>query len=728
MIRDSGSSDIARHEGIDQAPVATRHKPDARRVALIVSAVAMLLVLFSFGLALYGIAATGETRQFISHQALIPFASAIYLVLGVMVISRQPKNLIGWLFLSVGALYSLSALAAVITMFGTTLPFRLPQLALDLAVFLGIWIWIPTQMLPTVFVFLLFPDGRLLSPGWRPVVWAGIVGLVLVVLATALHPAPMSGSSLVANPLGLRGSEAVLSVLMTVGSVLLAVGLVGSLVAVVVRFRRSRGIERQQIKWLAYVCILFVILSLATVPMFALAEQTPFLEELGIATSTLAMIAIAVAVTIAIARFQLYDIDVIVNRTLVYGVLTAIIVLIYVLVVGAAGALFQTQSNWLVALLATGLVAVLFNPLRARLQRWTNRLLYGQRDEPFEVLAQLGQRLEDSVAPESIYPSIVEIVAQTLRLPYAAVVVRQGTGYQLVEDYGRLTGEPVVFPLSAQGEEVGRLLIGPRSPGEKLSPADERLLQNIARQAGSVVYDVQLTHELQRSRQQIVTSREEERRRLRRDLHDGLGPSLASLHLEAGVLRRLIHDDPDAAVALVTEMQSDIRTTIEDIRRVVHELRPPALDDLGLVPALNVLATRIGRPDQEVPDGLRIDVLAPDDMPHLAAAVEVAAYRIVQEALANVIHHANARHAIVRLRLDIIPVDVDMASNGQVGTALVIEVEDNGTGFVRGREGGLGLHSMRERAAELGGRCTISGLPGGGTRVEAILPSSGAAT
>jgi signal transduction histidine kinase len=276
------------------------------------------------------------------------------------------------------------------------------------------------------------------------------------------------------------------------------------------------------------------------------------------------------------------------------------------------------------------------------------------------------------------------------------------------EATGRPVTDPAILPLTNQGEVVGRLLVGRRPGDEDFSAADTQLLQNIARQAGAAVYSAKLTADLQRSRQQLVTGREEERRRLRRDLHDGLGPALASLLLEARVMRRMIRDDPVAAEKLADEMQGDIRATIDDIRRVVHELRPPALDDLGLVPAIQVMSDKIGRPEgQDAVNGLQVHVDAPDDLPSLPAAVEVAAYRVVQEALTNVVHHAQARCAVVRLRLD---------------DALHIEVTDDGVGINGGRPGGLGLHSMRERAAELGGSCAISRSPEGGTRVVATLP------
>ena len=387
--------------------------------------------------------------------------------------------------------------------------------------------------------------------------------------------------------------------------------------------------------------------------------------------------------------------------------MTGIIVLIYGLVVGAVGVLLEAQGNWWLAFVATGLVAVLFQPIRNRLQRGVNRLLYGQRDEPFEVMVHLGQRLEQTITPDSAYPTIVETVAQAMRLPYVAIQIPQDGRRRTISAYGIPGNELVSYELTHQGEIVGWLQIGHRAPDEALNPADKRLLRNIARQAGTAVHNAQLTVDLQRSRQQIVTGREEERRRLRRDLHDGLGPSLASLLLEARVLRRMIRDDPAAAESLADEMQTDIRATIDDVRRVVNELRPPALDDLGLVSALQVMAAKLGRAGDQASPSLNVQIDAPADLPPLPAAVEVAAYRIVQEGLTNVLHHAQARQAVVRLRV-----------NGD----LRVEIWDDGAGFQTRREGSLGLISMRERAAELGGRCEISSSPQSGTLIAATLP------
>ena len=260
------------------------------------------------------------------------------------------------------------------------------------------------------------------------------------------------------------------------------------------------------------------------------------------------------------------------------------------------------------------------------------------------------------------------------------------------------------LPLLHQGAPVGTLVLGVR-PGEStFSPADRRLLGDLARQAGVAVSTVRLTADLQRSRERLVTAREEERRRLRRDLHDGLGAQLAGLTVQAGVLRSLIARDPAAADELAVELRGELRTAIADIRRLVHGLRPPALDELGLVGALQREAERIGSDGT----GPRIDVDVPEQLPALPAAVEVAAYRIAQEALTNVVRHAAARVCTVRLAAD--------------AAELTLEVTDDGTGLPAVPTLGVGTSSMRERAAEVGGECVVAPAPDRGTRVVARLP------
>jgi signal transduction histidine kinase len=293
----------------------------------------------------------------------------------------------------------------------------------------------------------------------------------------------------------------------------------------------------------------------------------------------------------------------------------------------------------------------------------------------------------------------VSTVREALRLPYVAIQVAG-------EPHPAAVGDPPAatetLPLLHHGGPVGELVLGLR-PGENaFSAADRRLLGDLARQAGVAVSTVRLTRDLQRSRERLVAAREEERRRLRRDLHDGLGAQLAGLTVQTGVLRGLIPRDTQAAGELAGELREELRTAIADIRRLVHGLRPPALDELGLVGALQRLADGIGT------GGLRIAVDVPAELPPLPAAVEVAAYRVVQEALTNVVRHADAGSACVRL--------------GVGPETLTVEVIDDGNGLPVDPVAGVGLASMRERAAEMGGTCRVEGAPEGGTRVLAVLP------
>ncbi len=680
----------------------------ASRIARVWAIAVIGLMLINLSIVAWHLVSTGNASTFFSHQLLTPFLVVAYMLLGVAVVNKRPRNPIGWLFLVTATSYAFTALAAGILVYGPALPAPVSPGIMAFATWLGMWAWLPAQILPITYVLLLFPDGRLLSPRWQPIAWAAGLGLGMTMFAIALHPGPLETWALGPNPYGVRGAEPMATAVLNIGTVLLGIGVFGSLASVFIRYRRSTGTARAQMKWLAYAAFVILGLALVLVPVWIWRGVSGTVAlEASIVITNLMILGVVTAAGVAIVSNRLYDIDIIINRTLVYGVMTGVVFLFYVLIVGGAGVLFQTQGSWLLALLATGLVAVLFQPLRDRLQRSVNRLLYGQRDEPFEVLAQLGQQLEQTITPEAVYPTIVETVAAALRLPYVGLQEQTATGFTTVHAHGKPTTDPVTLPLTYQGEIVGRLVVARRSAGEALSEMDERLLRNIAQQAGIAVYDAKLTADLQRSRQQLVTNREEERRRLRRDLHDGLGPSLASLLLEARVLRRMIPNDPAAAEALAEEMQRDIRATIDDIRRVVHELRPPALDDLGLVPALTVMAAKLDQLETAAGSGLAVTIDAAEGLPPLPAAVEVAAYRIIQEALTNVVQHANARRTTVQLWID---------------DNLHIEVSDDGRGFAGGREGGIGLHSMRERAAELGGTWSIARQPGGGTVVRATLP------
>ncbi len=392
-------------------------------------------------------------------------------------------------------------------------------------------------------VFYLFPDGRFVPSFTR---WFALVWIALSLDGNL--PSFLGAFNAWNSPFWLSIYK------------LAEVAFCGSLVfALLYRYRRlSSPVKRQQTKWVVFAfTIVLVSAGAALLELNVLPYYFPALglsDQLTLLVSSLAIwllpVLIPISIGIALLRYRLWDIDIIINRTLVYGVLTVSIVALYVLVVVVLGMLFQVQGNLVIALLATGLVAVLFQPLRTRLQRTVNRLMYGDRDDPYRVICRLGQRLEATLAPEAVLPTIVETVAQALKLPYAAITLQQGEVLTIAASYGSLQDESVRLPLIYQTEQVGVLVLAPRAPGESFTPADRALLEDLARQAGIAAHAVRLTADLkrltvdlQRSREHLVTAREEERRRLRRDLHDGLGPQLASLTLKLETARnRLAHD------------------------------------------------------------------------------------------------------------------------------------------------------------------------------------------
>jgi signal transduction histidine kinase len=364
-----------------------------------------------------------------------------------------------------------------------------------------------------------------------------------------------------------------------------------------------------------------------------------------------------------------------------------------------------------VELLAAGLAALAFAPLRARLQTLVNRVMYGERDDPYAALSRLAARLDATLSPDAVLPAIAGSVTSALRSPYAAIEVTAGDGPpRVAAARGTLPAGavPLRVPLTSSGAHIGDLVVAPRRPGETFNDADRRLLAGLAHHAGAAVHAADLTTQLQRSRERLVTAREEERRRIRRDLHDGLGPSLAGIAMQLDAARRLTRHDQDAAGQLLHHLREQTQAAIADIRRLVYELRPPALDDLGLTGALAQHAASCSSAG-----GLQVSIDTDPGLPALPAAVEVAAYRIAAEAITNVTRHAGARTATVKLT----------AGEGK----LRVEVTDDGRGVSPVHRAGVGLTSMRERAEELGGGCTLLPRPGGGTIVSAQLPLAGAA-
>jgi two-component system NarL family sensor kinase len=376
-----------------------------------------------------------------------------------------------------------------------------------------------------------------------------------------------------------------------------------------------------------------------------------------------------------------------------------------VLVAGYAGAVAVLiaglgLSDAVAAALAAAGAALALAPLRTGAQRSVNRLMYGHRDDPAGALEGLGDRLQAVMLPDDVPSAVVDTVARSLRVPYAAVDLADAAGaFRTVAVHGAPVGRVHAEALLHHGEAVGRLRVSDRGRDDPLDAADLDLIRTLAQQVGPAVQAVRLHHDLVRSRAEVVALREDERRRLRRELHDGLGPALAAIGLKAGLAAREVPDG--AAHALLGEISDEVKASLADVRRVVEALRPPAVDELGLVAAVRSRAAALS-------GDLAIEVSGPADRPVLPAAVETAAYRIAVEAMTNAVRHSGARTCAVSI--------VAGARD------LVVEVRDDGGGLDPGRAPGVGLRSMRERAAELGGDCRVGSAPEGGTLVRARLP------
>ncbi|HEX5689315.1 MAG TPA: histidine kinase, partial [Roseiflexaceae bacterium] len=536
---------------------------------------------------------------------------------------------------------------------------------------------------PALGLFLTtFPDGRFV-PRWSwivPLMW-----LVQALMWGTIEHLP--------EPL------AVAEVLTVYGS---------TLAVQIYRYRRaSDAAQRQQTKWVVFGFALAIsMLLIQLVLSITIPQYDAFDDILESTWLALSLIQLPITIGIAILRYRLWDIDIIISRALVYAIVTAFVISTYIFVVAYLGALFRIEGTLIPSLVATGLVAVLFQPLREHVQRSINRLMFGERDDPYALLSRLGQRLESTLATDAALPTIVQTIKDALKLPYVAIALKDDEAFTVVASAGEPRSSPARWSLTYQQETVGELLLAPRAGDEAFGRADRRLLDDLVRQVGVVAHAVRLTRDLQNantdlqaSRQRLITLREEERLRIRRDLHDDLAPTLAGLALTAGTISPLIAANPTRAVAVANDLQTAIRGAVGSIRRLVYDLRPSTLDELGLVGAIRERAAQYSNSHRGAGE-LQIVVEAPDWLPTLPAAVEVAAYRIVQEALMNVVKHAHARHCSIRVA---------------VADALMLHISDDGVGLPDVRSDGVGLRSIHERAAELGGTCVIERRAAGGT-------------
>jgi signal transduction histidine kinase len=632
---------------------------------------------------------------------------------GALIVSRAPHNAIGWLFLSATCLAAVSFAAdrwALHTL--VTRPGSLPGGAW--AAWISSWIWLLFFAPLLTFVPLLFPDGRLASRRWRPVAWATVAGIAAGSTSAALAPGPLDTMAYRAtNPAGIEGARGILEVLGAVAFPLLLVSLVLSVTSLILRYRRAVGEERAQFKWFVYGVMILVIsffLNIVLSIPFGDAKWINLLFDLGV-------VAVPVGAGMAILKHRLFDVDVVISRTIVVGALAVFVTLVYAaLVVGIGAAVVGSRTNSFLTLLAAVVIAVAFQPVRARAQHLANRLVFGKRATPYEVLSEFSEHIGGRYgSAEDLLPRMARMVGEGVGARVANVWLRVGGQLQVAgswpDDMDRpqaialsdgevppIPGADGVYPVRHEGELLGVLsLAKPR--GEPLTQTEEKLVGDLAAQAALVLRNVRLIEELRASRQRIVAASDAERRRLERNIHDGAQQQLVAMAMKLRLARDFTRKDLERAVSLLDDVEQDAQSALETLRDLARGIYPPLLADQGLTAALSAQARRAAVPVSVETDGVG----------RYAQDVEAAAYFCCLEALQNVAKYGGGATATVSL-------------SEQDGT-LQFRVADTGVGFDPDRAArGTGLQNMQDRLEALGGTLEVTSRPGSGTTVQGRIP------
>jgi signal transduction histidine kinase len=632
--------------------------------------------------------------------ALGPGFGAVYTSAGLalalcalVVVREDSAQRFGWALLPIAAVWALDGLSQSYVRFAVRpdAAYRGANLALWFLDRFG-----AVLPLGIAALLLIFPTGRFL-PGWLGRVGVGalagmVAGVLVVILSPATEvpriadlPGNIDFDYLAFSPLeGAAGPLRPLSGILTVTGVLVA------MLTAVLRHRRSTGADRDRMRWLVWaVLVMALTLAVATV-----ADLGPATDAVVVVVAVLPV----VAMTVGVVHPTVIPVENLLVRTLVLGAVASCLLVLDLLVVAllshTLGGLDQRQLVTVVLLVT----ALAYGPLRHRLHRVVQAWILGSRGNRYDVMAALAANLESVEDGPAQLGAVARSVAEAFGVGYVSVEVDRSGGERLTATHGDRPVEVRTLPITYRDTVVGRLVLPVRGLRSGLSAKDEKLLGDLIRQAATAARTSNLAEQLQASRERLVNAREEERRRIRRDLHDGLGPVLAGVVYQIETARLLVDHQPERAEAGLAEVSVQVQDIVADVRRLVHELRPPALDDRGLVGAIRQLA-------EAQPLPVEVDAA---DLGSLPAAVEVAAYRIVAESLTNVVRHAGAGSALVHLE--------------RTTRDLVVEVTDDGVGIAEDVQAGVGLLSLRERAAELGGRTDVSCPPRGGTVVLAVLP------
>ena len=607
----------------------------------------------------------------------------VWPTVGALLVRSQPRNPVGWLMVVpalLGPYLLLEHYAVTSALLGHgSWP------ASTVATWLAVWGFAP-YFFSVPLVALFFPDGRLQSRRWRPVVATLVVVAVISVAPGMIMPVGLDLAEQVKNPFGLAGFEWCRYVTLVGGSVVFVAGTALGLVSVLLRLRRADGVVRAQLQWLLF-GVVITVLGVLGIP----GLRQPIAGELE---GALEVIGPPLGIGIAMLRHRLFDVEFALSRTIVYTVLTLLIAGVYAAAVFGVQ-LIAADSPLAVVLIAA--VALLAATSRNAVQRVVDRVLFGHRHNPHAVVSSVGRHTAAASEPAEALQRLVDSLRKVLRLPYVAF---HGADDGLVAHSGHPVAGWREVPAMALGNMVGSLHVGLRRAGERWSTEEQSAIEEVAGRAGTLAFAAGLVAEVAHSRERIVIAREEERRRLRADLHDGVGPALAGTAHQIDALARRLDGAGHANLAgRARELRDRLRQTVADVRSVVHGLRPPILDQLGLSAALRELGQGYDAPQCTI---------SVEELGELPAAVEVAAYAIAGEAVANAVRHSAASRLVIS------------ASRGK--DTVSVEVVDNGCGLPSRPRAGVGLRSMAERAHEVGGRLDICSNGTDGTAVRAVLP------
>ena len=661
-----------------------------------------------------------------------PPAAVLYVTLGALVV-RRAGNLIGWLLIGIGAGLAIMSLASAYAVLGITHPGTLP--APELVGLLAEWSFVPV-LTGVGFLLLLFPSGSLPSPGWRPFAGLGLLAIALTMVGFVVRPrlvalpAPGDTSLMFENPLGVRSLGPVLSHLL-IGtlnglSVLGTVIVAAAFVSLAVRYRSGRREVRQQIKWIALAAAVLAVCSIAALLAIAATgdASNPVTVTAYVVVPVMALFGIPAIITLAILKHGLYQIDVIINRAVQYGLLSAALTGVYAGIVVGIGTLAGYAGGPVLTVAAAVTIAVLFQPVRHRARLVANRLVYGQRATPYQVLADFAEDMAGQLDFDTALDRMASVLAGATGAVRVEIWVRVGAQLRPQVIWPRGSAPPAAVPLAGDaelpafglatravavrhGDELLGALAIQKPRNEPVTAAEDKLLAHLASQAGLVLRNVRLTAELQAtiddlraSRLRLVRAQDEERQRIERNLHDGAQQQLVALTVQLSLLEDSA-GDPGEVRQMTGQLRAGLRAAIDDLRALARGIYPPLLADQGLGPALRAQAGRAPLPVQVETDGIG---RYPRD-------AEAAVYFCILEALQNTAKYARASQAAVALSCP--------------GSHLEFTVTDDGTGFDTATAShGTGLQGMADRLAAAGGTLRIDSAPGSGTTISGRLPVS----